>query len=54
MITKEQAEFLNRINSGSQKVSLGNLLLEMQEKIDEALKVIEDFRIRLDEMDEKK
>ena len=54
MITKEQAEFLNRINSGSQKVSLGNLLLEMQGRIDEVLKVLEDFKVRLDEMDEKK
>jgi len=32
-ITQEQIDFLNKINSGAQKVDLGNLIAEMEHAI---------------------
>ena len=51
MITKEETKFLNRINSGSQKVKLGDLLLELESNISELAKVVETLKNKVDKLD---
>ena len=51
-ITKEQIEFLNRINSGAQKAGLGDLMAEIESKSGggDTKEVLNAFREELDEI----